>query len=102
MDDHKVYLEKMSAFSRMLRAEGISASHQETVDACRILILMGMEDRQQVKEALSAIYAKTREEQHIFSKVFDGFFVSEEVMRAQAEEFARQQAQMDAIRDQSR
>ena len=61
-----------------------------------------MEDRQQVKEALSAIYAKTREEQHIFSKVFDGFFVSEEVMRAQAEEFARQQAQMDAIRDQSR
>ena len=102
MDDHKVYLEKMSAFSRMLRAEGISVSHQETVDACRILILMGMEDRQQVKEALSAIYAKTREEQHIFSKVFDGFFVSEEVMRAQAEEFARQQAQMDAIRDQSR
>ena len=102
MDDHKVYLEKMSAFSRMLRAEGISASHQETVDACRILILMGMADRQQVKEALSAIYAKTREEQHIFSKVFDGFFVSEEVMRAQAEEFARQQAQMDAIRDQSR
>ena len=46
MDAHKVYLEKLSAFSRMLRLEGISVSPQETADACRILLAMGLEDRQ--------------------------------------------------------
>lgn len=97
MDDHRVYLEKMSAFSRMLRLEGISVSPQETADACTVLIRLGFESREQVKLALGTIFAKSREEQLIFSRVFDGFFVSEEVMRKLAEEQAQKQAQMDAI-----
>lgn len=101
MDDHKVYLEKLSAFSRMLRLEGISVSPQETADASKILVQMGLEDRQCVKQALSAIYAKSKEEQLIFSKVFDGFFLSEEAMRAQAAEHARQDIQMVALRQQT-
>lgn len=101
MDDHKVYLEKISAFSRMLRLEGISVSPQETSDACQILIHLGFDDREVVKQALSAIYAKSKEEQLIFSRVFDGFFISEEAMRAQAMLQAQQEIQMESIREQS-
>ena len=82
--DEKVYLEKLSAFSRMLRLKGLAVSPQETADAARVLTDLGMEDRQQVKTALGAIFAKTREQQLLFDGVFDGFFLSEEAMRAQA------------------
>ena len=101
MDDPQVYLEKLSAFSRMLRLEGLSASPQETADACRILIDLGFENRDLMKEALCAIYAKSREEQLIFQRVFDGFFISEEAMRAQAKEQAQRESEMEAIRQQS-
>lgn len=101
MDDHRVYLEKMSAFSRMLRLEGIQVSPQETADACKILVQTGFEDRHRVKQVLSAICAKSKEEQMIFSRVFDGFFISEEAMRAQAMRQAQQDIQMEAIRQQS-
>ena len=90
MDDPQVYLEKLSGFTRMLRLSGINATHQETADACSILIKLGFEDRETVKLALGSIYAKTREEQLIFERVFDGYFISEEAMREQA----RQQAQL--------
>ena len=101
MADPQVYLEKMSAFSRMLRLQGLLASPQETADACRVLIEIGFEDRQLIRQALSAIYAKSREEQLIFDRVFDGFFISEEAMRKQAAEQAQKEAEMEAIRKES-
>lgn len=101
MDDHQVYLEKLSAFSRMLRLQGLSCSPQETADACKILIEIGFENKALVKEALCAIYAKSREEQLIFGRVFDGFFISEEAMRQQAKEQAERESQMDAVRKES-
>lgn len=101
MADPQVYLEKMSAFSRMLRLQGLLASPQETADACRVLIEIGFEDRQLVRQALSAIYAKSREEQLIFERVFEGFFISEEAMRKQAAEQAQKEAEMEAIRKES-
>ena len=88
----------------MLRLEGFSIGPQETADACRILIALGLEDKQQVKTALRTVYAKSREEQTAFDRVFDGFFISEEAMRKQAEKQmereremmkARQEAQQD-------
>ena len=88
MVDPAVYLEKLSSFSRMLRLEGLSVSPKETADAGQILILLGFEDRERVKTALRTVYAKSREEQMIFDRVFDGFFLSEEAMRAQAHEQA--------------
>ena len=93
MAEPGVYLEKLSAFSRMLRLEGLSVSPKETVDASRILVSLGFEDREQVKTALRTVYAKSREEQLTFDRVFDGFFISEERMRAQAKEKAQQDAQ---------
>ena len=93
MAEPGVYLEKLSAFSRMLRLEGLSVSPKETADASQILISLGFADREQVKTALRTVYAKSREEQLTFDRVFDGFFISEERMRAQAKEKAQQDAQ---------
>ena len=102
MDDHRVYLEKMSAFSRMLKREGLPVSPRETEDACRVLISLGMDDRGKVKTALRTVFAKSREEQISFDRVFDGFFISEEAMREQAKrqmeaerEMAEKQAQAE-------
>lgn len=86
MDDPQVYLEKLSTFSRMLRLRGMTVSTRETEDAARMLTVMGMTSREQVKTALRTIYAKSREEQLNFDQVFDGFFLSEEQMRRQAKE----------------
>lgn len=89
MDDPSVYLEKLSLFARMLRREGLTVGVQETADASQILIALGLADRERVKTALRTVFAKSREEQAGFDRVFDGFFVSEETMRQQA------QAQME-------
>ena len=101
MDDEQVYLEKISAFSRMLRLKGLSSGPQEAVDACRILLEIGFEDRMLVRQALSTIYAKTRDQQLIFDNVFDSFFISEEAMRQQAKEQAQREAQMESVRQDS-
>ena len=86
MTDAKVYLEKLSVFSRMLRLHELTVSPQETADAARLLTVLGFADREQVKTALRTVFAKSREEQATFDRVFDGFFISEEKMRQQAKE----------------
>ena len=98
MDDPSVYLEKISAFSRMLRLEGLPVSPKETADAGQILIDLGLTDREQVKTALRTVYAKSREEQLSFDRVFDGFFISEDAMRRQAQEQMEREAQMERSR----
>ena len=94
MADAGVYLEKLSAFSKLLRSEGLSVSPRETEDAARILIALGLDDRELVKTALRTVYAKSREEQLIFDKFFDGFFVSEEVMRKLVDEELKREAEV--------
>lgn len=101
MDDPQVYLEKLSGFTRMLWFNGINATHRETADACSVLLKIGFEDREQVRLALSAIYAKTREEQLVFDRVFNGYFISEEAMRAQAKEQAQREAEMETARQEA-
>ena len=49
MVDPGVYLEKLSAFSRLLRLKGLPVSPAETADAAQTLIALGMADREQVK-----------------------------------------------------
>lgn len=89
MTDPQVYLEKLTAFSRILRTEGLSVSPRETGDAAAVLIGLGMEDREQVKTALRTVFAKSRQEQGIFDRAFDGFFLTEEQIREQAKESAK-------------
>ena len=102
MTDGSVYLAKLSAFSRMLRMEGLTVGPAETADAARILTQIGFTDRETVHTALRTVFAKSREEQLAFDRVFAGFFISEEAMRAQAkaqmqaeQEMAQRQAQAD-------
>ena len=94
MADPEVYLEKLSAFSRMLQLEGLSVSPKETGDAAQMLIDTGFGEREQVKTVLRTIYAKSRDQQLIFDRVFDGFFLSEEAMRAQAKDQAQREHQI--------
>ena len=101
MGDPEVYLEKLSAFSRMLRLEGLPVSPKETEDASRLLIALGMADREQVKTALRTVYAKSQEEQLRFDRVFDGFFISEEAMKKQAQEQLQREQEMAAAREQA-
>ena len=98
MGDPSVYLEKISTFSRMLRLEGLPISPKETVDASEILASLGLTDREQVKTALRTVYAKSREEQLSFDRVFDGFFISEEAMRRQAQEQMQKEEEMERAR----
>ena len=101
MADPGAYLEKLSAFSRMLRLEGLPVSPKETADACQILIHLGFDDREVVKIALRTVFAKSREEQHTFDRTFDGFFLSEEAMRAQATEQALEERRMEQARQEA-
>ena len=94
MAEPTVYLEKLSLFARMLRQEGLTVGPQETADASQVLIALGMTDRVQVKTALRTVFAKSREEQAAFDRVFDGFFITEEAMRQQAQEQLEREAQL--------
>ena len=98
MAEPGIYLEKLSAFSRMLRLENLSVSPKETEDAARLLISLGLDDRERVKTALRTVYAKSREEQITFDRVFDGFFVSEETMRRQAKEQLQREHELEQHR----
>ena len=93
MDEPGVDLENLSYFSRMLRREGMNVSPKETEDAAKILTVMGFEDRNRVKTALRTVFAKSREEQLTFDRVFDGFFLSEEAIRKQAQEQMEREAE---------
>ncbi len=101
MAEPQVYLEKLSAFARILRAEGLTISPQETADAARLLTELGFEDRILVKTALRTVFAKSREEQLAFDRAFDGFFLPEDEIRRQAAEAAREAAQAQQIRQQA-
>ena len=101
MSDPGVYLEKISAFSRMLHLQGFPVSPQETADACKVLIELGLEDREQVKAALRTVFAKSRDEQKTFDRVFDGFFISEEAMRKQAQQQMEKEREMAQQRQQA-
>ncbi len=94
MAEPEVYLEKLSAFSRILRLEGLAVSPKETADASQILISLGLSDREQVKTALRTVFAKSREEQLTFDRAFDGFFLSEEKMRQQAKEHMEREQEL--------
>ena len=96
MTDGQVYLEKISAFSRLLHEEGLPVSPQETADACKILIELGLTNRQQVKTSLRTVYAKSREEQITFDRIFEEFFLPEKIIRDRNEHLRQE------VRDQQR
>ena len=98
MTEPGVYLQKLSAFSRLLRLKGLNVGPKETADAAQVLIALGMADRELVKTALRTVYASSREEQLQFDAVFDGFFLSEEAIRRQAQQQREKEREMEQRR----
>lgn len=98
MVEPAVYLEKLSAFSRLLRLKGLNVGPRETADAAQVLTVLGLAEREQVKTALRTVYASSREEQLTFDGVFDGFFLSEEKIRQQAREHQQQEQEREQRR----
>jgi len=94
-----IYLERLSNFARMLRAQGLAVGPKETADAADILSWLGFEDREQVKTALRTVYAKSHSEQLIFDKSFDTYFVSEETRQRLQKEIEKQQEELDKARE---
>ena len=101
MDDPRVYLEKLVAFSRMLRLEGLIISPKETEDAASVLLQLDVTDREQVKTALRTVFAKSREDQLSFDQCFDSFFIPEEAMYEQAKAYAQRQQELESNRRQA-
>ena len=104
MLDAAVYLDKLALFGRILRQEGMFVSPAETADAASVLLDLGFDDRETVKAALRTVYAKSREQQLRFDRVFDSFFLSEDAIRAidkrhQAEELERAKARQQAAQE---
>lgn len=98
-----VYVEKLAEFSSLLRLEGLTAGPQEGADACLLLADMDLSDRERVRAALRAIYAKSRAEQTAFDRAFDGFFVSverREAIRRERQQDAQELAQRREEADQ--
>ena len=104
MLDTAVYLDKLALFGRILRQEGLFVSPHETEDAACILLELGLAERERVKAALRTVYAKSREQQLRFDRVFDSFFLSEDAIRAidrkhREQELERAQARQQAERE---
>lgn len=104
MLDTSVYLDKLTLFGRILRQEGLFVSLDEDLDAVSILLDLGLADRETVKAALRTVYAKSREQQLRFDRIFDSFFLSEDAIRAigkkhQEEELAKAAARQQAAQD---
>lgn len=98
MPEHGIYLEKLSAFARLLRMEGLVIGTREMEDALRVLISMGLEDREQVRLALQTVFARSREEQLSFDRTFNAFFVSEQEHRRRMERQQQQEQEYQQAR----
>ena len=102
MTNPSPYLESLTEFSRLLRREGLTVGLQETMDALEALEVIGFEDRETVRTALRAIFAKSPQEQASFDRLFAHYFVSAErkrenakAMGAAEEELARRRASLE-------
>ena len=101
MLDAGVYLDKLALFGRILRQEGLFVGLGETADAVSILLELGMADRETVKSALRTVYAKSREQQMRFDRIFDSFFLSEDAIRALDQKHREQELERAQARQQA-
>jgi uncharacterized protein with von Willebrand factor type A (vWA) domain len=68
---------KLINFIGTLRDHDVRVSTSESLDAMRVLALIGYEDRQHLKYALSNTLAKTQPEKAIFFRCFEMFFAGD-------------------------
>ena len=61
-------------FIKVLRLSDVRISSSETIDAMKISSIIGLEDKNLLKESLSQSLAKSIREKEIFADCFDNFF----------------------------
>jgi uncharacterized protein with von Willebrand factor type A (vWA) domain len=66
--------ERLTEFVRALRAHGIPAGPSETVDAAAALEVLGMDDREQMREGLAAALIRRGGQRSVFDATFDLYF----------------------------
>jgi len=64
-------------FILALRGSGVRVSVAESIDAMKVVDLVGYDDREVLKDSLAAILAKSFREKEIFERCFKGFFSSD-------------------------
>ena len=62
------------SFVKVLRTADIKVSPAETLDAMETLDIVGLEDREFLKNSLSLVLSKNPEEKEAFDSCFDRFF----------------------------
>ncbi|MEQ9146521.1 MAG: VWA containing CoxE family protein, partial [Parvibaculaceae bacterium] len=66
--------EVLGDFIRALRSADIRVSTSESIDAGNVIDLVGFDDRQTLKDALSQVLAKSDDEKQAFAETFDTYF----------------------------
>src|SRR5689334_8662288 len=56
------------------RRAGLRVSTAEALDAVRAVMVSGLSDRAELRDALSCVLAKSRQDQALFARVFDAYF----------------------------
>jgi uncharacterized protein len=70
--------EVLGDFIRALRSADIRVSTSESIDAGNVIDLVGFDDRQTLKDALSQVLAKSDDEKQAFAETFDTYFSFEQ------------------------
>ncbi|UCF57332.1 MAG: VWA domain-containing protein [Deltaproteobacteria bacterium] len=87
-------------FISALRRSGVRTSISESIDAMQAVELIGYQDREILKNALSVALAKSYTEKEIFEECFEQFFAFEDLPRkeeAPAEPFATDLMGQDSL-----
>src|SRR5215207_4606161 len=64
-------------FVRAARSAGLRVSPAESIDAARAVEVVGLADRERLRDTLSLVLAKTADEKARFDTCFDRFFSRE-------------------------
>ncbi len=67
-------LRVLAELCAVLRRRGLPLAPPEAIDAARALAIVGVDDRETVREALAAALVKRKAQRVIFDEVFEGFF----------------------------
>ncbi len=82
-------------FVKVLRTADIKVSPAETLDAMHALDIVGLEDRQFLKNTLSLVLSKNPEEKEAFDSCFERFFTFEKLQPANDAEHGESDSPMD-------
>lgn len=66
--------ERLTAFVRALRGHGIRIGPGETVDAAAVLEVLGLADRERIREGLAAALLRADRQRAVFDAAFDLYF----------------------------